>query len=179
MWSYGACNPFRASVSPSVKWKYNSQLLLQKDIVRIKLVNIGEHTLGKNMIVTLLLDLVKVTCMLRCFSRVRLFVTPWAVDRQGPLSMGFPQARILEWVAISFSRGPSCPRDGSPVPCIAGRLVTIWATREGYRDLSIAEVQQTLNKLYILAVDSTDSQRRQWHPTPVLLPGKSMDGGAW
>ena len=20
---------------------------------------------------------------------------------------------------------------------------------------------------------------RQWHPTPVLLPGKSMDGGAW
>ena len=23
------------------------------------------------------------------------------------------------------------------------------------------------------------SQRRQWQPTPVLLPGKSMDGGAW
>ena len=23
------------------------------------------------------------------------------------------------------------------------------------------------------------TQRRQWHPTPVLLPGKSMDGGAW
>ena len=22
-------------------------------------------------------------------------------------------------------------------------------------------------------------QRRQWHPTPVLLPGKSMDRGAW
>ena len=22
-------------------------------------------------------------------------------------------------------------------------------------------------------------QRRQWHPTPVLLPGKSMDEGAW
>ena len=21
--------------------------------------------------------------------------------------------------------------------------------------------------------------RRQWHPTPVLLPGESMDGGAW
>ena len=21
--------------------------------------------------------------------------------------------------------------------------------------------------------------RRQWHPTPVLLPGKSLDGGAW
>ena len=22
-------------------------------------------------------------------------------------------------------------------------------------------------------------RRRQWHPTPVLLPGKSHDGGAW
>ena len=33
-------------------------------------------------------------------------VTPWTVACQAPLSMGF-QARILEWVAISFSRG-SC-----------------------------------------------------------------------
>ena len=24
-----------------------------------------------------------------------------------------------------------------------------------------------------------DYRRRQWHPTPVLLPGKTMDGGAW
>ena len=24
-----------------------------------------------------------------------------------------------------------------------------------------------------------DHRRRQWHPTLVLLPGKSMDGGAW
>ena len=23
------------------------------------------------------------------------------------------------------------------------------------------------------------TRRRQWHPTPVLLPGKSMNGGAW
>ena len=22
-------------------------------------------------------------------------------------------------------------------------------------------------------------QRRQWHPTPILLPGKSHGGGAW
>ena len=24
-----------------------------------------------------------------------------------------------------------------------------------------------------------ENWRRQWHPTPVLLPGKSMGGGAW
>ena len=28
--------------------------------------------------------------------------------------------------------------------------------------------------------DLVDAERRrQWHPIPVLLPGKSMDGGAW
>ena len=28
-------------------------------------------------------------CVLRCFSRVRLFVTPWTIVHQDPLSMGF------------------------------------------------------------------------------------------
>ena len=37
---------------------------------------------------------------------------------------------ILEWVAISFSRRPSRPRDRTRVSCIAGRCFTIWATRE-------------------------------------------------
>ena len=41
----------------------------------------------------------------------RLFVTPWTVARQAPLSMGFFQARTLEWVVIPFSRGSSRPRD--------------------------------------------------------------------
>ena len=30
-----------------------------------------------------------------------------------------------------------------------------------------------------LAVASSRGRRRQWHPTPVLLPGESTDGGAW
>ena len=40
------------------------------------------------------------------------------------------QARILEWVAISFSRGSSRPRDQTWVSHIAGRFFTIWAVRE-------------------------------------------------
>ena len=35
---------------------------------------------------------------------------------------GILQARILEWVAIPFSRGSSWPRDWTQVPCIAGGL---------------------------------------------------------
>ena len=40
------------------------------------------------------------------------------------------QARVLEWVAISFSRGSSRPRDWTQVSHIVGRRFTIWATRE-------------------------------------------------
>ena len=43
---------------------------------------------------------------------------------------GILQARVLEWVAISFCRGSSWPRDLTQVSCIAGRFFTIWATRE-------------------------------------------------
>ena len=51
---------------------------------------------------------------------------------------GIFQARVLEWVAISFSRGSSWPMDRTWVSCIAGRRFTIWATREArftYTDL--------------------------------------------
>jgi len=37
---------------------------------------------------------------------------------------GILQARILEWVAIPFSRGSSQPRDGRQVSCIAGGFFT-------------------------------------------------------
>ena len=47
----------------------------------------------------------------KLLSHVRLFAIPWTVAYQALLSMGFFQARILEWVAISFSRRSSRPRD--------------------------------------------------------------------
>ena len=50
---------------------------------------------------------------------------------------GIFQARILEWVAISFSRGSSWPRDRTQVSCIAGRCFTLWATREAPRKREI------------------------------------------
>ena len=43
---------------------------------------------------------------------------------------GIFQARVLEWVAISFSRGSSRPRDRAWVFFIAGRCFTICAARE-------------------------------------------------
>ena len=53
------------------------------------------------------------TCafMLSHFSHVWLFATLWTVVRQAPLIHGILQARVLEWVAVSRSRGSSQPRN--------------------------------------------------------------------
>ena len=48
---------------------------------------------------------------------------------QAPPSMGFSR-KILDWVAVSFSRESSWPRDRTQVSGIVDRHFTIWATRE-------------------------------------------------
>ena len=42
------------------------------------------------------------------------------------------QARVLKWVAISFSRGSSQPRDQIQASHIVGRYFTIWAREVGW-----------------------------------------------
>ena len=50
---------------------------------------------------------------------------------------GILQARILEWVAIPFSRGSSPPGYLTWVSCIAASFFIIWATREALRDINM------------------------------------------
>ena len=66
----------------------------------------------------------------KSLSHAQLFVTPWTVSLPGSSVHVIFQARVLEWVAISFSRVSSRPRDGTLVSCITDRHCTIWATRE-------------------------------------------------
>ena len=56
----------------------------------------------------------------KCYllSHVRLFGMLQTVAHQVPLFMGILQARILEWVAILFSRGSSQPKDRTQASCI-------------------------------------------------------------
>ena len=90
-------------------------------------------------------------------SHVCIFVSPWTIAYQAPLSMEFsrqaqwllllllsrfsrvrlcatPQTAAhqaplsLWWVAISFSRRSSQPNDWTQVSCTAGRFFTVWAT---------------------------------------------------
>ena len=66
------------------------------------------------------------SCLTLCY--------PMYYDLPGSSVCGILQIRILEWVAISFSRVSSWPRDWTQVSCIAGRRFTLWATREALSD---------------------------------------------
>ena len=53
------------------------------------------------------------------------------------------QARILEWVAISFSRGSSRSREWTWVSRISGRRFTVWATRGAFSNLYVFLLRTT------------------------------------
>ena len=59
---------------------------------------------------------------------------PMDRSRPGSSVHGILQARILEWVAIPFSRGSSQPRGQTRVSCIAGGFFTTWATEKTKRE---------------------------------------------
>ena len=74
-----------------------------------------------------------VPCCVQLLSRVQLFVAPWTVARQAPLSMEFPrQEHWSEWL---FPSPGDLPHPGieleSPASsCIAGKFFTHWAPWE-------------------------------------------------
>ena len=61
---------------------------------------------------------------------------------------GIFQARILEWVAIFFSKGSSWPRDQTQVSHIAGRLFTFWATRESHGPYRKCKLEKNHAKIW-------------------------------
>ena len=73
--------------------------------------------------------------------------TLWAPMNWGPPRssiLGILQARILEWVAISFSRGTSGSGDRTQVSRIASRRFNLWATREAQATLQSYSNQNTI-----------------------------------
>ena len=78
--------------------------------------------LKSEIFISTLLCLVAQSCLTLC--------NPVDCSLPGSSVHGISQARILEWGAISFSRGSSRPRDETQVSRIIGRRFTVWATRE-------------------------------------------------
>ena len=71
-------------------------------------------------------------CVFISHSVVSDSLQPMDCSPPDPSVHGIFQARILEWVAISFSRESSQPRDRTQVSHIAGRRFNLWAIREAY-----------------------------------------------
>ena len=72
---------------------------------------------------------------------------------------GIFQARILEWVAISFSRRSSWPRDWTQVSRIIGRRFTIWATREAITTVGLLYLA---NKLWVWHKEKRGKGKISW-----------------
>ena len=74
----------------------------------------------------------------RSFPTLPSVHTPSCLTLYDPMDYSLPgssvlvnlQAKILEWVAMPFSRGSSQPRDWTRVSCTSGRFFTVLATQE-------------------------------------------------
>ena len=73
---------------------------------------------------------------------------------------GIFQARVLEWIAISFSRGSSRPRNRTWVSHIAGRRFTVWATKS---EMSLVSESSS-------AVTGGPQDKCRAVPSPPVLP---------
>ena len=121
---------------------------------------------------------------MKLLRRVRLCYT-MDCSLPGSSVHGIFQARILEWVAISFSRGSSWPRDQTWVSLIVGRCFTVWATREATKDVGGANAK----KVYLPMQETRDagsipgSERcpgeGNGNPLQYSCLANAMDRGAW
>ena len=80
---------------------------------------------------------------------------PMDCSQLGSSVHGISQARIQEWVAISYSRGSSQPRDQSQVSCIVRWILYHWASRQGscfeYHVLIHLNVDQSYEVMLLLS----------------------------
>ena len=104
---------------------------------------------------------------------------PMDYSLPGSSVRGILQARILEWVAISFTRGSSRPRDPTRVS-----LCLLHCRRVLHRYSHLNDMYQTANSYGVSPCRRHQRCRfdprvgkipwnRKWQPTPAFLPGKS------
>ena len=97
-------------------------------------------------------------------------------------SKEFPGGPVVVTPGLLMPRGlGSIPGQETKIPQVKQQQTKKTASNENPNKenkewLYKENLQQV--KTYLL-LHNSDLRRRQWHPTPVLLPGKSMDGGAW
>ena len=120
------------------------------------------------------LKLLSCCCCLAAQSCLTL-CDPMDCNPPGSSVYGILQARILEWVAIPFSRGSSWPKDWTQVSCIAGGFFT--AEPPGKPQTS---KYLYLFKIFIyLAAPSRRCNMWDLIPWPGIKPGPPALGVHW
>ena len=99
-------------------------------------------------------------------SHVRLFKNPWTVAHLAPLSLGILQARILERVAISFSRG-IFPTQRSNLGLLHYRQILYYLSHQGNPRYGLRTgnsyffISSSVANLYFLKSDVTVFENSQ------------------
>ena len=104
--------------SPSLKdLQTRAHILITLVMIIMLPANVG-------WVLTVYLTLFEAPLFFSRWSHFRLFCDPMDCGRLGYFVHGIFQARILEWVAISSSKGSCQPRDQTSISYIAGRFLT-------------------------------------------------------
>ena len=102
-------------------------------------------------------------------------------SRPGSSVHGILQARILEWVSISFFRGSSYPRDGTPVTSFGRWILYRWATREALlvfrkhliKIRSCSGMPRSNKKVWTTDTSSNHSSWEMLPPSPSMVHGQA------
>ena len=93
---------------------------------------------------------------------------------------GISQARILEWVTVSFYRGSSWPRDQTHVSRVSRETLYHWATKEGNHYSLLISVSPALPMVLVISQwvkrKLLSSVQLFWDPMDCSLPGSSVYG---
>ena len=86
-------------------------------------------------------ETISILCMLLTQSYPTLY-NPMDCSLPASSVHGILQARILEWVAIPFSRASSQPKDWTQVSCISGRFSTVWESESPEKPYSSSNMEK-------------------------------------
>ena len=102
----------------------------------------------------------------KLLSPVWLLANPWTIayhSLPGSSVHGNFQAKVVEWVAVSFSRGSSQRGDRIQVSHISGRRFTLWATRE---------TPSRCIKVKVVLNEGTLKLSRKYEKTGLMIPSE-------
>ena len=132
---------------------------------------------------------VRAVCYCLVTKSVPTLCNPMNCSPPGSAVHGISQARILEWVAILFSRGSSQPRDWTCISRIGRRFFTTEPPGEPkncldsrflkgfhpFRHRTLCHLRLSICLFAVLMLGTGVFCRRKWQPTPVFLPGEPTD----